>query len=322
MPTAKPNQTLDYVVDWDARTGAGETVQTSTWNVPAGLTIATPAPSSTADTTTIWLTGGTPGTTYTVSNTIVTNQGRTLEHAFYLTILEGSATVPDPYCTIAQARTEGAVGSALQVQESIERAMDRVDRFTADRFSPRIMTVRARVQPDGRAFLPYRLTSPTGVTLVADADTDVAYAAAAWVATSSATPGGVDAVGVGVGWVGSNILVNGLEPWNRSIRGQGSVAVTATFGWLQTPLGVQEATAILAASISRLLRPDTDNDPSTPLPGTATTADPEGNVIPVVPPFTEQADVEVLLEGGRSTGSRRADALLMEFRRTPTLEGV
>lgn len=324
MPTAKPNQTLDYVVDWDARTGTGETVASSTWNVPAGLTIAAPAPSFTDDSTTIWLTGGTAGTTYVVSNTVVTNQGRTLEHAFYLTVLEGSLTVPDPYCTITQARVQGAVGSDLQVQESIERAMDRVDRFTGERFSPRIMTVQTRVHPDGRAFLPHRLTNALSVTEVADSATGNTYAAASWHATSSNIPGQVDAVGIGVGWVGANILVNGLEPWNRTIHGEGTVDVTATFGWLQTPLGVQEATALLAAAISHTLRPDPDNDPSTPLPQTATTTDPEGNVIPVVPPFkADEDDAAVLLAGGRSTGLRAADGLLVPYRRSAfMLEGV
>lgn len=80
-----PNSVLDWKMDWGTGAvingvtanwlAASETISTSTWTVPAGLT----KQSDTHDTntTTIWLTGGTAGTTYTVVNEIVTNQGRT-----------------------------------------------------------------------------------------------------------------------------------------------------------------------------------------------------------------------------------------------------
>jgi hypothetical protein len=235
-----------------------------------------------------------------------------------------TVTTGNLYCSLADARNVGAVGSDTMVEAAIREAMDRADRFTDDLFSPRTLTVTALVQPDGRAFLPYRVTSPEGITTVEDADADVTYSAAAWRAYSSATPGDVDSIGIGASYVGSNILVNGLEPWNRSYRGQGRVRVTGQFGWATTPSGVRWATAHLAAIISASMRPDDDNNPATPTPETAATVDPEGNVIPVVPPFSQEGD-QVEYDPSvaqRTTGSRRADALLIPYRNTPVLLGV
>jgi hypothetical protein len=70
-----PNAVLDYKFDWSAWLAVSETITSSTWTVPAGIT----KQSDTHDTssTTIWLTSGTAGITYMLVNEIVTNQGRT-----------------------------------------------------------------------------------------------------------------------------------------------------------------------------------------------------------------------------------------------------
>lgn len=230
-----------------------------------------------------------------------------------------------PYCTRAQARDAGAIGTDTQVDLAIATAVERVDAFTGDLFSPRTTTVVADLQPDGRAFLPYRITSAAGITAVVDADTDVAYAAAGWRAYSSADLGAVDSVGIGQAYVGSNILVVGLEPWNRTRWGQvGQVKVTGSFGWQDTPATVTWATAQLAAIIAGQMRQDDDANPVTPTPQTSTTTDPEGNVLPVVPPFSDTAD-QVEWDpatADRTTGSRKVDAALVAFRRVRPLMGV
>lgn len=325
MPTAGPSTVSNYVLDWSSWLDPGETIATSGWAIPAGLTSAPGHPAtSTGTTATVWLTGGTIGQAYVVPNTITTTLGRTEVRSFSLTIVDPTLLSQEPYCTLTEARNAGAVGSDLIVQAACEQASERVDRFTDDRFSPRIATVAADVQPDGRAFLPYRVTSPDGITAVTDAETGVAYAAAAWLVTTSATPGEVDAIGIGASFVGTNILVNGLEPWNRSYRAQGRIRVTGQFGWAITPHDVRAATAHLAAIISASMRPDDDDDPSTPTPETAATTDPEGNVIPVVPPFANAADLVDYdaTVATRTTGSRRADAMLVPYRNTPALRGV
>lgn len=77
MNSEDPGNVLDYSWDWSLWMASGDTISTSTWTVPVGITQTTPAPSISGSVTTIWLTGGTAGQTYTVSNKIVTAQGRT-----------------------------------------------------------------------------------------------------------------------------------------------------------------------------------------------------------------------------------------------------
>lgn len=83
MPlTHDPNEVKDYTLDWSGaapgpRLTAGETITTSTWIVPAGITKTTDTDTDT--TTTIWLSGGTAGEHYRITNRVVTNQGRTYD---------------------------------------------------------------------------------------------------------------------------------------------------------------------------------------------------------------------------------------------------
>lgn len=74
-----PVATLDYSVDWSQWLGA-DTLATSTWTVPTGLTQVTA--SNTTTKTTVWLSGGTLGTVYTIKNLITTTGGRTDERSF------------------------------------------------------------------------------------------------------------------------------------------------------------------------------------------------------------------------------------------------
>lgn len=81
-----PDAVLDYSVDWAAWLGA-DTIATSTWPVvPAGIT----KDSDTNDTTsaTIWLSGGTAGQTYQITNRIVTAGGRTDDRTITIQIVE------------------------------------------------------------------------------------------------------------------------------------------------------------------------------------------------------------------------------------------
>ena len=70
-------ETLDYKIDWDdwLSTGTSEVISTSTWTVPSGITKDSDDKDSTY--TTIWLSGGTLGEAYTLTNKIVTSDIRT-----------------------------------------------------------------------------------------------------------------------------------------------------------------------------------------------------------------------------------------------------
>ncbi len=75
---------LDYTLNWASVLTGGDTIDTSTWTVPAGLTSHSEA--KTATTTTIWLSGGTEGVDYTLTNVILTVQGRTFERDVILKV--------------------------------------------------------------------------------------------------------------------------------------------------------------------------------------------------------------------------------------------
>jgi len=75
-----PDAVLDYKLDWnDSSKGpwlaTGETISTSTWTVPTGITKDTETNSTT--TSTVWLSGGTAGTDYDITCRITTDGGRT-----------------------------------------------------------------------------------------------------------------------------------------------------------------------------------------------------------------------------------------------------
>lgn len=72
-----PDSVLDFGRDWAAAgwLSDGEQITSSTWIVPAGLT--KDSESNTATVAIVWLSGGVAGETYTVTNRISTNQGRT-----------------------------------------------------------------------------------------------------------------------------------------------------------------------------------------------------------------------------------------------------
>ncbi len=77
-PNKDPNEVLDYDLNWSARL-AGDTIATSTWIVPDGITKDSDSTSDTA--TKIWLSGGTEGETYTLTNRVVTEGGRTMDQS-------------------------------------------------------------------------------------------------------------------------------------------------------------------------------------------------------------------------------------------------
>ncbi len=69
-----PNAVLDYKVDW-ATWLSTDTIATVAWTVPTGITQT--STSNTTTTATIWLSGGTAGTTYEIVCRITTAGGRT-----------------------------------------------------------------------------------------------------------------------------------------------------------------------------------------------------------------------------------------------------
>lgn len=71
-----PDAVLDYGVDWGDWLGT-DTLATSAWEVPAG--IAKDTDTHDAKSTKVWLSGGTAGQRYMLTNRVTTAGGRTDE---------------------------------------------------------------------------------------------------------------------------------------------------------------------------------------------------------------------------------------------------
>ncbi len=79
-----PDDVLDFELDWSDWLATSETISTSTWTVPTGIIKDTDT--NTTTTTTIWLSGGTHGAAYQITNRAVTNQGRTKDQSIYVSV--------------------------------------------------------------------------------------------------------------------------------------------------------------------------------------------------------------------------------------------
>lgn len=69
-----PTDVLDYELNWTRWLGT-DTIATSSWEVPVGVTKE--SESNSTKRAVIWLSGGTTGQSYTLTNTITTAGGRT-----------------------------------------------------------------------------------------------------------------------------------------------------------------------------------------------------------------------------------------------------
>lgn len=78
-PNKDPNEVLDYGIDWSQRLSPTEVIISSAWTVPGGLVSSTE--SFGANSTTIWLSGGTEGATYTLVNRVGTDEGRVYDQS-------------------------------------------------------------------------------------------------------------------------------------------------------------------------------------------------------------------------------------------------
>lgn len=81
-----PNAVVDYTIDWSSWLADGDTILVSEWIVPAGIT--QDSETNTNLTTTIWLSDGTAGQSYALTNRITTSQGRTQDKTITIRVKE------------------------------------------------------------------------------------------------------------------------------------------------------------------------------------------------------------------------------------------
>ena len=83
-----PAAVLDYYMDWTNWLTGTETLATSTWTTTnTGITLAT-ATGSGSGTATVWVSGGSEGEVYDVTNKIVTSGSRREERTIQFTVLQ------------------------------------------------------------------------------------------------------------------------------------------------------------------------------------------------------------------------------------------
>jgi hypothetical protein len=78
-----PDAILDYQINW-ATWLSTDTIGTSAWTVPTGITKV--SDTNTTTTATIWLSGGTADTDYRLVNRITTANGRTEERSIWIKV--------------------------------------------------------------------------------------------------------------------------------------------------------------------------------------------------------------------------------------------
>ena len=88
-PDKDPNDVLDYVIDWTARLDPDtDTIQSSLWIVPDGITKNSDQIMSGSKKTKIWLSGGSVSITYSFVNRVTTVGGRTMDQTVKIKVKE------------------------------------------------------------------------------------------------------------------------------------------------------------------------------------------------------------------------------------------
>lgn len=82
-----PDEVLDYKFDWyDWLNPLADTISTSTFFATSGISVG--VTSNTTTNSTVWLSGGTSGQPYRITNRIVTAGGRTSDRSITIRVQE------------------------------------------------------------------------------------------------------------------------------------------------------------------------------------------------------------------------------------------
>jgi len=88
-PDKDPNADKDYNLDWTARLASGETIISAVWtSSPSGLTHPVEDQSISNGVCTVWVSGGTAGTAYSLTCRITTSRGMVDDQTVTIKIVE------------------------------------------------------------------------------------------------------------------------------------------------------------------------------------------------------------------------------------------
>ena len=86
MEYKAPSKPLDFMQDWSSWLSTGDTIATSTWTVETGLTVD--SETNTTTTATVIISGGVAGTTYKITNSIVSANALETDRVWFLRVQE------------------------------------------------------------------------------------------------------------------------------------------------------------------------------------------------------------------------------------------
>jgi hypothetical protein len=88
FPFKDPEEVLDYDLDWSSRLTDGDTITASTWALssPPDAVLRIDSETETTTVTKVWLSGGTLGQVYNLTNHVTTAGGRQMEQTCQLVI--------------------------------------------------------------------------------------------------------------------------------------------------------------------------------------------------------------------------------------------
>jgi hypothetical protein len=113
-----PDKAEDFVIDWSEYLGS-DTIATSTWTVPSGITKQ--SSSFTTTKVTIWLSGGTDGAYYELVDTITTAAGVTADIHVSVYVKSGAVAGESPYNLRVQGIADIARYTSLLQQRRVTR---------------------------------------------------------------------------------------------------------------------------------------------------------------------------------------------------------
>lgn len=93
--TLDPSETKDYTFDWSSALAAGEAITSHAVAIINAAGATNPSNSLAGTVSRVWLTGGVSGSRVVFTITVSTSQGRTLEEAFGVNVLD-STIFSDP----------------------------------------------------------------------------------------------------------------------------------------------------------------------------------------------------------------------------------
>jgi hypothetical protein len=159
--TQSSGAALDYTLDWSESLDGGDAINTSDWTADAGLIVDRQSSEDTS--TTAWLSGGLGGRSYRVTNTIITNTGRTDTRSFRVFIEDAAAlgagrpsVFPSLADAVARFRRDRLSGPAQAWLAGVELS----DEYLLDK----LVAAESYVEHRLRLFLYPREVLPSGAT--------------------------------------------------------------------------------------------------------------------------------------------------------------